>query len=608
MVNLATVKRLCIVFGLSFFIFGFGGKPKENHPQPTIDTREISSEIDAAFGIAQRIDSFQKKQVFLLEIVKEYSMIQDYDKAYRVADALKRNGKITPQYVRAMSEIAISYASKNEMSQAIAVIENLETLKDKDFAYEALILYLIHENLIGNSLILIDSTQNIIIKSRLQSKIVAFYVENKQFKEAFDMISKIESISEKDQSLSLYVQGLSKTSNSLDASKVLAEIVNQQIRERSTSQLVNGLAKQQHFDKALELVNTIENSHIYQNTMVSLVSTYASLQKFETAYQLSESLKGLYKDKSISAIAIELARFGQLDNALNLTRIINDSMQKDMTLQEICVISGEAGSFDFSITVLDQLRNTPHYEETALLMGESFGKHKEYLYPNLLLKQIQPDHLRMQVFSEFVKSYAKLRSPNQTITILNEIHDELLYTSTVADIVTEFTAPEHFEKAIELAQSIPISSKRAETLLDIAYDVMQTRNDKPHALTALNDAAGDIKSIKDPFVRNQVRIMVAQAYLDLNETKIGKSLVDKSIKYLDSLDASFTKDEVISSLVPILIQAQQDRLAISIIGEMSNPYSQIYLLLELNNFGLNRKDKYDRLFKNIVATSPITQV
>lgn len=598
--NLLIISMACI------FLFGFGKAPEKKEISNEIETKDILTETDAAFGLAQLIDNFQKKQMLLLSISKQYADDQNYPKAELAARALKKNDKVTPQYIRAKSHIAVSYAANDQMANAISVIEELDTLKDKDFAYEYLILYLIHNNLIGHSLLLIENTQNVIIKSRLQSKVAAYYIEKELLDEAEKIINSIESATEREYIFSQYIIAVAKKGDTSTSTSLLSKLTNTQVKDQTTSHVVQILASRGMFDQALDLVNTIQNSHEYQTTLIFLIKEYAALQKFETAYQLSESLKGVYKDEGLSVIAKELSLFGDSENAVNLSRLITTDHIKNQTLTFICVTAGKQQNFDLAFDISQQLKNTPIYEDTIIQMASVFGTHKEYLYPNLLLRQISDDELKMKAFSAFAISYSTKHTPKQTQTVLVEIHNELLYTKTINAILKNYTSTEYYNDTLPLALSIPIPSSRAETLLSLATTQYTMNNNKENALDAVNKATSYLNDIKNAFVKDQITLQIATFYLELGEDKIASSYIEKVEKHLHSIEASPQKDELIIATIPVLIKANEDEEAIKLIENVSNEYTQIHILLSLEKYGIGHKTKYARLYKSIVKTSPIS--
>lgn len=606
MPRLTQPNRLLILSLTCLFLFGFGKAPEKKGLQNEIDTKDIATETDAAFGLAQLIDNFQKKQMLLLSISKQYADNENYPKAELAAQALKKNGKITPQYIRSKSHIAVSYAKNNQMANAISIIEELDTLKDKDFAYEYLILYLIHNDLIGNTLLLIENTQNVIIKSRLQSKIAAYYIEKGLLDDAQKIITAIESTTEREQIFSTYITVLSKTKDIHTINPLLSEISNQQLREKTTRSIVQTLASRGIFDQALDLVNTIQSPYEYQSTLILLIKEYASTQKFETAYQLSESLKDTYKDQGIAVIAEELAVFGEIENAVNLSRIIVTQSIKNKTLSFICITAGKQQNVDLAFDISQQLKNTTIYEDTVIKMAAVFGTHKEYLYPNLLLRQLDDDDLKMKAFASFSLSYSKTHTPKQTQTVLNEIHDELLYSKTINSLLLNYTGTTYFDEAIELASTIPIASSRCSTLLSFGITSYSVNKDKEQALLAVNKSTSSINEIKNTFVKNQLILQLADFYLELGEEKIALSFLDKAEKYSNTLESSSQKDELLLSMIPVLIRAGEDEKAIKLIEDISNEYTQIHILLSLETYGISHNPKYAKLYRSIVKTSPIS--
>ena len=531
--------------------------------------------VDSAYFLARKEKNPQNRLRYLSNVAIGYASRGDDEAATEILNHL-REANLGNAYLFLASNVAVELIDGGETTKAISLINQLKDPAEKNSAIDAAVGFLIKNKNIDTAATLARGVQNAARKNRLMLDVSEGYAANGFITNALEAAETITD-SGKNIALSSICLKLADSQNYPKAIETAGRITDGALSQRTLARIVQVQASAHQFDSAIQTLKSITDPSARQHALQALAIGYIQNNQFPDAKSISDGITNAASREAIlSAAAVEYA-------------VLKDSEHAKKTLMQL----GKAAKSTTSFAVATELASDDNFESAFEIintlpdadrllylpkLADEFGKSPQYLYSQLLLKQINPAALRYLATEKFILSLATHAQAIKAIQLTGEILDPVVRDRTYGELVKIFITKNAFEAAGSATALIQNPAQRLYQYCVIAKEAHSTKQTNDW----LEKAQGEFNRLQTPPVQIESLVKMADVHLTAGGVQRAEDTLNKTHDLLNRL--SIAPDAYLSAATLVINAHEKTGIStegLYIIRQLRPESEQIKALLSL---------------------------
>ena len=531
--------------------------------------------VDSAYFLAQKEKNPQNRLRYLSNVAIGYASRGDDEAASEILSQL-REANLGNAYLLLASNIVVELIDADETNKALGFIAKLKDPAEKNSAIDAAVGFLIKKKNIDTAATLAKGVPNIARKNRLMLDVSEGYAANGFITNALE-VADIITDSGKNIALATICSKLADSQNFQKAIEIATSISDSTLAQKSLAKVVQSQAGAHQFDAAIQTLKRITIPGARQIALQSIAIAYIQNNQFLEAKSISDGIVDAESRNSIlSAAATEYALLKDSDHAQQMLNQIG-KIAKGTAAFSVATELVRDDNFEKAFEIVNVLPEPDRLIYLPKLASE-FGKSTQYLYSQLLLKQINPTSLRYLATEKFILSLATHAQPNKAIQLAGEILDPIVRDRTYGGLVDIFIIKNLFDAAGTATTLIQNPAQRLNRYCVIAKG--------SHSIKQSNDwlekAHVELSRLQTPPIQIESIIKIAEVNMTASNPRRAEDTLLKTHDLLNRLNE--TPGEYLSAALMIITAHEKTGIStegLLIIRQMRPESEQIKALLSL---------------------------
>ena len=531
---------------------------------------------DTAYFLAIRVKDVPQKSRLLAAAALGYASIGDADAASEIVSLL-RGGPNNNAYILLTGDIALRLAESGQLSKAVDLVAHLTDPAEKNTAVEALVSYLIKNKDMNTALSLANQVTNTARKNRLLIELTEGYATNGFLTKAVEIGI---SISDSGKSAALYtvVSKLAEAQSFSKASDVAQSITDPALSQKAQIKIASEQAKARDFDAALQTAKQLAAPMARQKALQYVAIGYIQANQFLEAQAIADGI--VYADIKEAIIAASAVQYAQLNEAESAEKALAQvtGPSRPATVFSVAQQLSKEGNFERAFELVNALSN-PDKMIYMPKLAKEFGNSSQFLYTQLLIKQINPESLRQLATEQFLIAFATHAQSAKVLRLAADISDPIVRDRLMGYLVESYIARSDFNTAGDAAGMIRNPAQRLYRYCDIA--IAAAVKDRKQSEEWIGKAEQLFPQLQTPAIQIDGLVRIADAYITL---KNGQKAEDTLLKTADPLAKLSGSKEYLDTVTNICLAYERTGMSVQslyLIRQIKSETDQLSILLKM---------------------------
>lgn len=577
------MKRLHLLLPLLLltvlFGSGFSGRPEPTELErfQKLRPKTVQNNIEAAYIAARYIKNPRDRQKALVNVAQAYSDLGQHDVALAVATKLKGQNAAIGR-IRIYGLVGLAMAQNGLLEEATSMVKNIKKGQVRDHAIENLAIYLIDNNHIQLAEDIIPHIESPLIHSRLEGKLVDFYIRESKHETAFGIALRIQNKIEQERAFMALLIGYANILKIDRAQDTLNLIQSEEVRQEAYQKLAVALTKKLKLAMASEVANAISNDSHFYATLVQMSYALTDIKKFETTFEVIKQIQNdTYKNDALSYLAVSLAEDRQGENSLAIIDMITSQPVQMKTLGKLAPILAKGGLYDSAIETAKRIEPKSSSDLVLVEVAKNFGAQNDYFYPSLIINQIEDNTLRSRAAAAFAGQFAAHGQLNRIDQMLEDIRDSEILDQSYFDMAPLFATRDLKEEALAVTKRIEDYTLMCQAYLSLA-NIYADKSDTSHSVKMLQRMNRFVHLIRSLDTQVELYTGMAKVYTKLGGKKTPLRFTKEAFKVLDLIEPSKTTQRLTRTLITYLFDNGYYKEGYAAIGTLYDLPFQVELL------------------------------
>jgi tetratricopeptide (TPR) repeat protein len=346
------------------------------------------------------------------------------------------------------------------------------------------------------------------------------------------------------------------------------------------------VAKNVDWDAAvLHLVSTIQNARTKAYTLHDIAVELARAGRYEQAIQLAETIQNSdAKVYTLQLIAIELAKGGKFKNAIQLVESIQKASISAFLLSKIAIEQIKAGKdeqaadlFSQAIQAAESIQDIKSKAFALKRIAVELAKAGRYEQAIQLAESIQADYPKVSALGDIAIEQIKAGKDEQAADLFSQaiqaaesFDDISSKVLTLNHFTIELARAGRYEQAIQLAETTQRTSSKTSALDRIAVEL--ARAGRYEQAIQLAESIPDVRSKSSALGNIAIELIKAE------KDELAADLFSQAIRAAESLDDISSKVLTLNHFAVELAKVGRYEQAIQLAETIQNPYSKAIAL------------------------------
>lgn len=325
-------------------------------------------------------------------------------------------------------------------------------------------------------------------------EVVGSLTKGGQIDRAMQLFNSIRSQEEKGFALASIAENLVKARQYDQAIKLVDTIKIKYQPVRVLLRLTNSLAQAGQIDRALQVANTIQLGDSKAFVLYGIAKTLAEAGNYEEALRIADTIADTddvrsQKQGAFVNIADKLASSGKIDLALQVANRL-DSFSKGRVLGAIASNLAKTGQFNQAMQLVETIKNDPLKAEALAHLAENLTETNQLEQVLQMVEKIEYGSTEKEfTISRIAISFAKVGEFDRAWQLASTSKNSLGKANVLRSIIRSLAQAGQYDRAKKMASTMKDCPNKATVFVDIAASLAEVGK--------IADAVQVVSSIKE---------------------------------------------------------------------------------------------------------------
>jgi len=559
------------------------------------DPGNARNAIDAAYFLARKDTNITQRFKLLSSVAIGYARSGDAEGAAEILAQL-REANLGNSYILLSSDIAITLTNSGYTQKALAFVTELNDAAEKNSAIDGMVGALINIKDVTTAAQLAKGVSNTARKNRLLLEVAEGYAVNGNIPAAIEQANLITDAS-KNKALTTICGQMADAQLFQKAIDLAGTISDPALAQAALSKIAQAQAAVRQFEGASQTIKLLTLNTARQAALQALAVAYIQNNQFLDAKPISDGISTTEgRDAVLTAAAVEYAALRDTDRAASTLQQLSKSAKSTAAFAVATELVGDE-NFEKALEIITQL---PPADQQIYIprLATEFGKAKQYLFSQLLIKQINPEALRYLAAEKFITSLATHAQPAKPIQFAGEIVDPTIRDRVYCDLVSIYVSRNAIVAAGDAAQRIQNPALKVARYCTIAK-VSKTSKELNDWI---NKANTEWAKLLTPQAQADGLINMADVFIATGTPKKAEDILLRTNVPLNKLVGTYAYVETVGPIIAAHERTKTSLEGLYLIRQMWPKSEQIKLLLAVQNTSIDDQELLNRrqsIFRDI---------